>query len=91
VALVEPGAEARPEAGEVAALITMPLRDFFAGRVPYRAVELGHGWRSPIFDFEVGSMYGASAHVMEEMLTIYASVAGLAFPEPLLTDVIPWQ
>jgi len=91
VAEVAPGAEARPEAAEVAALIRMPLGDFFAGRVPYRAVDLGQGWRSPIFDFEVGSMYGASAHVLEELLLLYAGIAGLAFPEPALTDRIPWQ
>jgi 8-oxo-dGTP pyrophosphatase MutT (NUDIX family) len=88
---VEPGAEARPEAAEVAALIRMPLTDFFAGRVPYRAVDLGQGWRSPIFEFEVGSMYGASAHVLEELLLLYAETARLAFPEPELTDWIPWQ
>ena len=84
-------AVAAPHAGEVAALIRMPLADFFAGRVPYRAVELGAGWRSPIFDFEVGSMYGASAHVMEELLLLYASVERLPFPKPELTDDIPWQ
>ena len=90
VAHVERGAVARPHAGEVAVLIRMPFEDFFAGRVPYRAVTLGGGRRSPIFDFEVGSMYGASAHVMEEMLLAYAEVCGLALPEPELTDVIPW-
>jgi 8-oxo-dGTP pyrophosphatase MutT (NUDIX family) len=91
VALVEAGAEAKPSASEVAALIRMPLSDFFAGQVPYRAIELGSGWRSPIFDFEVGSMYGASAHVLEELLLVYASIKELAFPEPALTDEIPWQ
>jgi 8-oxo-dGTP pyrophosphatase MutT (NUDIX family) len=91
VALVDAGAQAKPHAGEVAALIRMPLADFFAGLVPYRAIELEMGWRSPIFDFEVGSMYGASAHVLEELLLVYASTRELAFPEPTLTDKIPWQ
>jgi 8-oxo-dGTP pyrophosphatase MutT (NUDIX family) len=91
VALVDGGAQAKPHAGEVAALIRMPLADFFAGLVPYRAIELEMGWRSPIFDFEVGSMYGASAHVLEELLLVYASTRELAFPEPTLTDKIPWQ
>jgi 8-oxo-dGTP pyrophosphatase MutT (NUDIX family) len=91
VGLVDQDAQAKPDAGEVAALIRMPLADFFAGLVPYRAVELGPGWRSPIFDFEVGSMYGASAHVMEELLLVYASISGLTFPEPELTNEIPWQ
>ncbi len=90
VVLVARDAVAEPTASEVAALIRMPLADFFAGRVPYRAVELG-GYRSPIFDFEAGSMYGASAHVMEEILLIYAAVRGLSFPSPTLTKEIPWQ
>ncbi|HEY4025929.1 MAG TPA: hypothetical protein VGO86_05815, partial [Candidatus Dormibacteraeota bacterium] len=80
----------RPHAGEVAALIRMPLADFFAGRVPYRAVEFSPGRLSPIFDFEVGSMYGASAHVLEELLRAYADVSGVAYPKPELTDRIPW-
>jgi 8-oxo-dGTP pyrophosphatase MutT (NUDIX family) len=88
---VEEGAEPVPDAGEVAALIRMPLGDFFSGRVPFWAIELGPGWRSPIFDFEVGSMYGASAHVLEELLLIVADVKGLRLPEPTLTNEIPWQ
>jgi len=90
VVLIASDAVARPEAAEVAALIRMPLEDFFAGRVPYRAVELGPGRRSPIFEFAVGSMYGASAHVLDELLRAYAEARGLAFPEPALTDRIPW-
>lgn len=89
-ALIADIAVARPHSGEVAALIQMPVSDFFAGRIPFRAVEFGAGRLSPIFDFEVGSMYGASAHVMEEMLRAYADVHDLPFPEPTLTDVIPW-
>lgn len=88
---VERGAEARPDAGEVAVLIRMPLGEFFSGRVSYRAVELGPGRRSPIFDFEAGSMYGASAHVLEEMLLVFAQIKGLRVPEPEPTSEIPWQ
>jgi 8-oxo-dGTP pyrophosphatase MutT (NUDIX family) len=90
VVLVAEHAVARPQASEVAALIRMPVADFFAGRVPYRAVELGGGRRSPIFDFEIGSMYGASAHVLDEVLRAHAELRGLAYPEPDLTDRIPW-
>jgi 8-oxo-dGTP pyrophosphatase MutT (NUDIX family) len=90
VVLVADGAVARPHAGEVAALIRMPLADFFAGRVPYRAVHFAPGRRSPIFDFEVGSMYGASAHVLDELLRTYAELHDLRFPDPELTDRIPW-
>jgi 8-oxo-dGTP pyrophosphatase MutT (NUDIX family) len=88
---VEAGAEAVLDAHEVAALIRMPLGDFFAGRVPFRAVDLGAGWRSPIFDFEIGSMYGATAHILEELLVIFAQLKGLRFPDPQPTDQIPWQ
>jgi 8-oxo-dGTP pyrophosphatase MutT (NUDIX family) len=89
--LVAEGTVARPHAGEVAVLIRMPLPDFFAGLVPYRAVALGSARLSPIFDFEVGSMYGASAHVLDELLRAYAELHHLEFPEPVLTDQIPWQ
>src|SRR5215813_7641059 len=90
VALVSDGAIARPHAGEVAVLIRMVVGDFFDGRVPFRAVDLGAGRRSPIFDFDVGSMYGASAHIMEETLRACADAHGLQLPEPMLTDKIPW-
>lgn len=90
VVLIAQSAVARPQEAEVAALIRMPLADFFTGRVPYRAVELGAGRRSPIFEFEVGSMYGASAHVLDELLRTCAELRGLAYPEPELTDRIPW-
>jgi hypothetical protein len=29
--------------------------------------------------------------VLEELLLVYASISGLALPEPALTDEIPWQ
>lgn len=83
-------AQATPHPGEVDVLIRMPVEDFFAGRVPYRAVRFG-AHLSPIFDFEPGSMYGASAHVLEELLTLYGEVRGLGLPEPTLTEEIPWQ
>ncbi|HEX6547926.1 MAG TPA: CoA pyrophosphatase [Candidatus Dormibacteraeota bacterium] len=88
--VVAPHAQADPHPGEVEAVIRMPVADFFAGRVSYRAVHFGD-WDSPIFDFEVGSMYGASAHVLEELLSIYAEVTGWPMPRPVLTDRIPWQ
>lgn len=91
VTLVADHAVPSPAAAEVAALIRMPVGDFFAGRVPYRAVRWAGGRRSPIFDFDVGAMYGASAHVLEETLRLYAAVHELPFPEPALTDEIPWM
>ncbi|MDQ6772401.1 MAG: CoA pyrophosphatase [Candidatus Dormibacteraeota bacterium] len=91
VVLVEAGPEPRPEPGEVAALIRSPLADFFGGRVPYRTVDLGGGYASPIFEFAEGSMYGATAHVLRELLEVWASLRGLGLPQPEPTDVIPWQ
>ena len=91
VVLVAAGAVVSPHAGEVAELIRMPLADFFAGRVPYRAVRLAGGRLSPIFDFAAGSMYGATAHVLDEVLRAYAGLHALPFPDPELTDRIPWQ
>ena len=90
VGLVAADARPRPEPGEVAALIRTPVAGFFAGQVPYRAVEFRPGYLSPIFDFDEGSMYGASAHVLEELLLAYGEVAGLSLPEPERTQTIPW-
>jgi 8-oxo-dGTP pyrophosphatase MutT (NUDIX family) len=88
VVAVREGAEAVPHAGEVDVLIRMPVADFFARRIGYRSVA---GWNSPIFDFDVGSMYGASAHILEELLVLYAAASGQQMPPAALTDEIPWQ
>lgn len=80
----------RPAPAEVAALIRTPVAHFFDGRLPYRAITLGQGRTSPIFDFPEGSMYGASAHVLLEMLELYGELAGVELPEPELTTSIPW-
>jgi 8-oxo-dGTP pyrophosphatase MutT (NUDIX family) len=90
VVSVAAGVEPRPAPAEVAALIRTPVGDFFGGGVPYRAVTLGPDRTSPIFDFAEGSMYGASAHVLEEFLEVYGSLAGEHLPEPVLTTSIPW-
>jgi 8-oxo-dGTP pyrophosphatase MutT (NUDIX family) len=90
VGRVDDGARPTPDPGEVAELIRTPLARFFTGGVPYRAVEFMPGRLSPIFDFEPGSMYGASAHVLEELLLAYGDVAGLSLPEPARADTIPW-
>jgi 8-oxo-dGTP pyrophosphatase MutT (NUDIX family) len=89
VAEVGAGPEPVPAPGEVAALIRMSLPAFFAGSIPYRAVDLGRRL-SPIFDFEPGSMYGATAHILLELLEIYAELAGLKMPDPVMTLEVPW-
>jgi len=90
VVAVGAAAEPRPAPAEVAALIRTPVAEFFSGALPYRAVTLGGGRTSPIFDFAEGSMYGASAHVLEEFLQVYGELAGERLPEPRLTTSIPW-
>lgn len=90
VIAVDPDAAVRPDPGEVALLIRTPIRHFFDGRVPYRAVVLDDHRRSPIFDFAVGAMYGASAHILEEVLLAYGEVRHVTLPEPELTGEIPW-
>jgi 8-oxo-dGTP pyrophosphatase MutT (NUDIX family) len=89
VASVEPGPDPIPAPQEVAAVIRMSLPAFFAGAIPYRAVDLGQRL-SPIFDFEPGSMYGATAHILQELLELYAELAGLEMPIPTVTADIPW-
>jgi len=86
---VAPGARARPSAAEVAALIDLSLADFYEGRLPYSAVDVG-SYTSPIFDFPQGQMYGATAHILEELLELYAEVAGLPMPKPEAATRIPW-
>jgi 8-oxo-dGTP pyrophosphatase MutT (NUDIX family) len=90
VAEVLPGGDPRPAPEEVAELVTLPLEDFFTGRLPYEAVDLGQ-YLSPIFHFEVGAMYGATAHVLLELLTLYGTVCDLKMPTPKLTASVPWQ
>jgi 8-oxo-dGTP pyrophosphatase MutT (NUDIX family) len=86
---LRPNVRARPSAAEVAALITMRLEDFFAGKVPYSALDVGT-YTSPIFGFAEGQMYGATAHILEELLEVYAGVAGVAMPSPERATRIPW-
>ena len=89
VAAVAPGDEPRPNPGEVDVLITIRLEDFFAGAIPYMAIDVG-SYLSPIFGFDAGHMYGATAHVLLELLDLYADVAGLTAPKPVMTRDVPW-
>jgi 8-oxo-dGTP pyrophosphatase MutT (NUDIX family) len=90
VAEVLPGAAPEPAADEVAELVSFRLEDFFEGRLGYQAIDLGR-YLSPIFHFEAGAMYGATAHILLELYSLYASVAGLQLPTPELTNRVPWQ
>jgi hypothetical protein len=86
---VLPGAAPNPAADEVAVLVSFPLEDFFLERVPYQAIDLGR-YLSPIFHFEAGAMYGATAHILLELLQLYGSVCELELPRPELTTILPW-
>ncbi len=89
VAAVDPAAVPRPEPNEVAALVRAPLEGFFDGSIPFRVYMWG-GEPSPIFDFTEGSMYGASAHILLELLEVCAALGGRALPEPERARSIPW-
>lgn len=89
VVMVDPAATPDPAPEEVAALIRTPVPGFFDGRVGRRGVIWG-GQVSPIFDFEAGSMYGASAHILEEFLILAGVALGLRLPAPVITGQIPW-
>jgi 8-oxo-dGTP pyrophosphatase MutT (NUDIX family) len=89
VAEVLPGVAPHPAAGEVAELVSFPLEDFFLGRVRYEAIDLGR-YLSPIFHFEAGAMYGATAHILLELLDLYGAVCELEAPKPELTTILPW-
>lgn len=43
----------------------------------------------PSFDFEAGSMSGATGMILEEILGTYPVLAGLPLPAPVLTTTIP--
>jgi 8-oxo-dGTP pyrophosphatase MutT (NUDIX family) len=88
VADVLPGDSPVPAADEVAELVSFELDDFFEGRLPYQAIDLGR-YLSPIFRFPAGAMYGATAHVLLELFTLYGQVAGLRLPTPELTNRVP--
>ncbi|HVD00159.1 MAG TPA: CoA pyrophosphatase [Candidatus Dormibacteraeota bacterium] len=90
VAEVLPGPPPAPAAGEVDELVSFLLADLFEGRLRYQAVDLGR-YLSPIFHFEAGAMYGATAHVLLELYTLYARVSGLELPTPERTNRVPWQ
>jgi 8-oxo-dGTP pyrophosphatase MutT (NUDIX family) len=91
VVAVAEGAVPVPAPAEVAALIRTPLGTYYDGRLGYRAVDLGGGLLSPIFDFPEGAMYGASAHILQELLDVYGALVGLEPRRPELTKTVPWQ
>jgi 8-oxo-dGTP pyrophosphatase MutT (NUDIX family) len=89
VALVAPVEEPRPRDAEVAELIRTPIAAFYDGRIVYEAIDMRE-YVSPIFRFSTGRMFGASAHVLLELLMLYGSVSGRVLPQPVMVDEPPW-
>ena len=89
VAFVAPAERPQPAAAEVAELIRTPMAAFYDGRIVYEAVDMQE-YVSPIIRFASGRMFGASAHVLLELLTLYASVTGRELPQPVMVDEAPW-
>lgn len=92
VVALPPGLEARPSPAEVAAVVRLSLDAVLESRVPFRAIQFGDH-RSPIFDLGglTGSVYGATAYVLEDVLRRCAAITHRALPEPSLTEEIPWK
>ncbi|MBO0701720.1 MAG: CoA pyrophosphatase [Candidatus Dormibacteraeota bacterium] len=86
------GLEPRPSPREVASVVRLSLDGVIEARVPFRAIEFGDH-RSPIFDLggRAGSVYGATAYVLEDILRRCAAVIHRTLPEPSLAEEIPWQ
>lgn len=84
--------EAHPSPAEVAEVVLLSLDAVVEGRVPFRAIEFGDH-RSPIFDLggPAGSVYGATAYVLEEVLRRCAAITRRSLPEPALAEEIPWE
>jgi 8-oxo-dGTP pyrophosphatase MutT (NUDIX family) len=81
-----------PAPGEVARVVGLSLDAVLEGRVPFRAIDFGDH-RSPIFDLGglTGSVYGATAYVLEDVLRRCSAIIGRALPEPSLAEEIPWN
>lgn len=92
VVALRAGQEVHPSPHEVARMVRLSLDSVLGGRVRFRAIEFGDH-RSPIFDLEglAGSVYGATAYVLEDMLRRCAGIASRTLPEPSLAEEIPWE
>jgi 8-oxo-dGTP pyrophosphatase MutT (NUDIX family) len=84
--------EPRPAPDEVASVVRLSVESVLGGRIAYSAVTFGDH-RSPIFGLggSTGSVYGATAYVLEDILRRCALIVGRTLPEPSLTEEIPWE
>lgn len=92
VVALPPDLQARPSPAEVAGVVRLSLDAVLEGDVPFRAIEFGDH-RSPIFDLggPAGSVYGATAYVLEDILRRCAAITRRHLPEPALAEEIPWE
>ena len=69
---------------EVAELVRAPMTDFFDGTIGYAQVDM-KTYVSPIFRFGERIMYGASAHILRELLELCGTL-----PKPDRVEKAPW-
>jgi 8-oxo-dGTP pyrophosphatase MutT (NUDIX family) len=87
---IESSVRPSPAPAEVAELIRAPLADFFDGHIRYAEVDM-RVYVSPIFTLRSGRMYGASAHILLELLETCAKITGTSLPKPERVEQAPWQ
>lgn len=90
VVAIDRAAVPLPDAREVAELLRVPLAGFFDGRFGYSQIDM-RLYTSPIFSFPAGRMYGASAHILHELLEAYSELTGEKLPEPAEATEVPWM
>jgi 8-oxo-dGTP pyrophosphatase MutT (NUDIX family) len=86
---IDPSVVPAPRASEVAELIRAPLGAFFTGEIGYAQVDM-KTYVSPIFRFGERIMYGASAHILLELLESCATLTHTPLPAPLPYEKAPW-
>lgn len=93
VGLLAEGAAPRVASPEIARVINLPIAPLITGAHPIAAVQAEVGrvkFFAPHFEVDGAVLYGASAYIFYELLSRVAAALGLAMPESVITDVLPW-
>jgi 8-oxo-dGTP pyrophosphatase MutT (NUDIX family) len=93
VAALREGAAPRVVSTEIARVLALPLEPLITGERPFHAVSnLWRGDRSltPHFELDDCILYGASAHIVHDLLVRVAALLGRELPPPILQEVPPW-
>lgn len=94
LAVAAPCTTLRPDPAEVTEVLAAPLAGFFDGTYRREVFRYRHPdgatgdatiWRLPH-----GPLFGASAHVLDELLVLWGDVTGWALPDAKETDDEPW-